>query len=99
VIWKPTPRIQGGRTGVSVVFANGRNNESDSFDMAGMRDLQQFVEDVQTEMKRVTWPDREQLRNATAVILVFCVIIAIIIGLMDTMFSWFVRTFVGVLSG
>ena len=91
--------MEGGGTGVSVVFANGRNNESDRFDMARMKDLQQFVEDVQTEMKRVTWPDREQLRNATAVILVFCVIIAIIIGLMDTMFSWFVRTFVGVLSG
>jgi preprotein translocase subunit SecE len=67
--------------------------------MTGMKDVQQFVEDVQAEMKRVTWPDREQLRNATAVILVFCVIIAIIIGLMDTGFSWFVRTFVGVLSG
>jgi preprotein translocase subunit SecE len=67
--------------------------------MAGMRDAQQFVEDVQVEMKRVTWPDREQLRNATAVILVFCIILAIIIGLMDTVFSWFVRTFVGVLSG
>ncbi len=50
-------------------------------------------------MRRVTWPDREQLRNATAVILVFVVIIAIIIGLMDTIFSWFVRTFVGVFSG
>ena len=67
--------------------------------MARMKDLQQFVEDVQTEMKRVTWPDREQLRNATAVVLVFCIIIAIIIGLMDTMFSLFVRTFVGVFSG
>ncbi len=67
--------------------------------MAGMKDVQQFVEDVQSEMKKVTWPDREQLRNATAVILVFVIIIAIIIGLMDTMFSWFVRTFVGVLSG
>lgn len=67
--------------------------------MAGMKDIQQFVEDVQVEMRRVTWPDREQLRNATAVILVFVIIIAIIIGLMDTIFSWFVRTFVGVLSG
>ena len=67
--------------------------------MVGMKDVQQFVEDVQMEMKRVTWPDREQLRNATAVILVFCIIIAIIIGLMDMFFSWFVRTFVGVLSG
>jgi len=67
--------------------------------MVRMRDVQQFVEDVQVEMKRVTWPDREQLRNATAVILVFCIILAIVIGLMDTVFSWFVRTFVGVLSG
>ena len=84
---------------MTVALANGRINESGRFHMGGMKDVQQFVEDVQTEMKRVTWPDREQLRNATAVILVFCVIIAIIIGLMDTMFSWFVRTFVGVLSG
>jgi preprotein translocase subunit SecE len=67
--------------------------------MAGMKDVQQFVEDVQVEMRRVTWPDREQLRNATAVILVFVIIIAIIIGLMDTLFSWFVQTFVGVFSG
>ncbi len=88
-----------GGTGVSVVLVNGSNNESDRFNMVRMKDIQQFVEDVQTEMKRVTWPDRVQLRNATAVILVFCVIIAIIIGLMDTTFSWFVRTLVGVLSG
>jgi preprotein translocase subunit SecE len=67
--------------------------------MVRMRDVQQFVEDVQVEMKRVTWPDREQLRNATVVILVFCIILAIVIGVMDTVFSWFVRTFVGVLSG
>ena len=67
--------------------------------MTGMKDVQQFVEDVQTEMKRVTWPDREQLRNATVVVLIFSILIAIVIGLMDTLFSWFVRTFVGVLSG
>ena len=91
-------RLRGG-TGVSVVLANSSNNESDRFDMGRMKEVQQFVEDVQTEMKRVTWPDREQLRNATVVILIFCVIIAIIIGLMDTTFSWFVRTFVGVFSG
>ena len=97
--WRPTPRVAWGGTGVSVVRVNGRTNESDRFDMSRMKEVQQFVEDVQMEMKRVTWPDREQLRNATAVILVFCIIIAIIIGLMDTLFSWFIRTFVGVLSG
>ena len=60
--------------------------------------MQEFFEGVQTEMQKVTWPDREQLRNATAVILVFVVILAIIIGLMDSVFSAFVRGFVGLFS-
>ncbi len=66
--------------------------------MVGIRGMQEFFEGVQSEMKKVTWPDREQLRNATAVILVFVVILAIIIGLMDSVFSAFVRGFVGFLG-
>jgi preprotein translocase SecE subunit len=50
-------------------------------------------------MRRVTWPDREQLRNATIVILIFVIILAFIIGAMDAVFSWFVRTLVGLFSG
>jgi preprotein translocase subunit SecE len=57
------------------------------------------VEEVQVEMRRVTWPDREQLRNATIVILIFVMILAIIIGIMDTAFSWLVRTIVGFFGG
>ena len=64
-----------------------------------MRNVQKFIEEVQQEMKRVTWPDREQLRNATFVILVFVIILAIIIGAMDGIFSWLVRTIIGVFSG
>lgn len=67
--------------------------------MVGIRDMQEFFEGVQTEMKKVTWPDRDQLRNATAVILVFVIILAIIIGLMDSVFSAVVRGIVGLLSG
>ena len=68
--------------------------------MAGiLKKTQTFVEEVQVEMKRVTWPDREQLRNATFVVLVFVVILAIIIGAMDAVFSWLVRTIVGAFSG
>jgi preprotein translocase SecE subunit len=50
-------------------------------------------------MRRVTWPDREQLRNATIVILIFVMILALIIGIMDTAFSWLVRTIVGLFGG
>jgi preprotein translocase subunit SecE len=42
-----------------------------------------FVGEVNAEMRKVTWPDRQQLRSATGVIILFVVIVAIIIGLMD----------------
>ena len=42
-----------------------------------------FVGEVNGEVRKVTWPDRQQLRSATGVIILFVVIVAIIIGLMD----------------
>ena len=38
-----------------------------------------FLVDVQDQMKKVTWPDRPQLKNSTIVIIVFVVIVALII--------------------
>ena len=67
--------------------------------MGRMKDFQIFVEDVQSEVKRVTWPDWIQVRNATAVILVFVLILAIVIGAMDAVFSSTVRLIVGVFGG
>jgi preprotein translocase subunit SecE len=42
-----------------------------------------FVGEVVEELKKVTWPDFPQLKNATLVIIVFVVIVALIIWLMD----------------
>ena len=42
-----------------------------------------FLTEVTDEMKKVTWPDWPQLKNATLVILVFVVIVAAIIWVMD----------------
>ncbi len=67
--------------------------------MGRMKDFQLFIEDVQSEVKRVTWPDQVQVRNATAVILVFVFILAIIIGAMDAVFSAVVRGVVGAFGG
>jgi preprotein translocase subunit SecE len=68
--------------------------------LAGIiKKTQLFVEEVQVEMRRITWPDREQLRNATIVILIFVMILALIIGIMDTTFSWLVRMIVGLFGG
>jgi preprotein translocase subunit SecE len=42
-----------------------------------------FTAEVVDELKKVTWPDAAQLRQSTLVILVFVIIVAIIIWLMD----------------
>jgi preprotein translocase subunit SecE len=64
-----------------------------------LKKTQKFTEDIQVEMRRVTWPDREQVRNATGVILVFVIILALIIGAMDSVFAAFVRFVVNTFSG
>ena len=64
-----------------------------------LKKTQKFTEDVQVEMRRVTWPDRDQVRNATAVILVFVIIMAVIIGAMDSIFAAFVRVVVNTFGG
>lgn len=42
-----------------------------------------FVQECVTEMERVTWPDRDQLRNATWVVIIFTIIVSLIIWIMD----------------
>ena len=42
-----------------------------------------FVRECATEMERVTWPDREQLRNATWVVILFTILVSIVIWIMD----------------
>jgi preprotein translocase SecE subunit len=48
-----------------------------------IRSPRDFVGDVQTEMKKVTWPDWPQLKNSTYVIIVFVLVVALIIFGMD----------------
>ena len=42
-----------------------------------------FAGEVKAEVKKVTWPDRQQLKNATLVIIGFVLVMAVVIGLMD----------------
>ena len=42
-----------------------------------------FVEESVAELKKVTWPDYPQLKNATIVVLIFVTAISLVIFLMD----------------
>ena len=42
-----------------------------------------YVGEVVTELKKVTWPNRAQLFQATAVVLIFVAVVAIYLGIID----------------
>jgi preprotein translocase subunit SecE len=42
-----------------------------------------FYHEVVTEMRKVTWPDREQLKDTTIKIIIFVLLIGAVLGLLD----------------
>lgn len=53
-----------------------------------------FLREVQVELKKVTWPDRRQLIEATRTIIIVVLIIAGIIAIMDLFFQVVLVTFI-----
>lgn len=58
-----------------------------------------YISEVVDELKKVTWPDWPQLKNATLVILVFIMIVSLIIFAMDQVVSRVLRFIVGLFTG
>jgi preprotein translocase subunit SecE len=51
-----------------------------------------FFEDVVKEMKKVTWPTKDELKDSTGVVLIATFIIAIFVYLVDTIVNVALRT-------
>jgi len=52
-----------------------------------MQKIAQYFRDSWTELSKVTWPTRKQAVKLTAAVLIFSVVFALYIGLLDTIFS------------
>ncbi len=50
-----------------------------------------FFTDVVKEMNKVTWPKKDELRDATVVVLVVCLLIAAFVYVVDTAVSGVLR--------
>ena len=52
-----------------------------------------FLKETKSELKKVTWPTKEQLIHNTGIVLIFIVIFTIILSVIDfgfqELFSWF----------
>jgi len=53
-----------------------------------------FLQECVTEMERVTLPAREQLRNATWVVILFTILLTLVIWLMDFVSSLILVDFI-----
>jgi preprotein translocase subunit SecE len=51
-----------------------------------------FFEDVVKEMKKVTWPTKENLKESTIVVLVVCLAIAVFVYAIDQSLSFLLKT-------
>jgi preprotein translocase subunit SecE len=46
-----------------------------------------FVNDVVKEMKKVTWPKKEELRESTGIVIIACIILASFVYVVDRIIS------------
>jgi preprotein translocase subunit SecE len=50
--------------------------------------VKKFFADVYAEMKKVSWPSREEIRGSTMVVIVTVIIVAIFIGVVDRILNF-----------
>jgi preprotein translocase subunit SecE len=55
-----------------------------------------FIEESWTELQKVTWPDRDQLQNATMVVIAFTVAISLVIWGMDAVIRFLLAQIMGI---
>lgn len=52
--------------------------------------LRQFVLDVKAEVKKVSFPSREETIGSTLVVIVFCLVMSIYLSVVDSFLVWLV---------
>ncbi|HET9887294.1 MAG TPA: preprotein translocase subunit SecE [bacterium] len=55
--------------------------------------VKQFAQEVQLEMKKVTWPSRDELRGSTMVVIVMVILVSIFIGVVDRILAFGLERF------
>lgn len=59
--------------------------------MSRIADMRKFFSEVKVESKKVTWPDRRETLQATLMVCVMVIFIALFLWLTDSLLSWLVQ--------
>jgi preprotein translocase subunit SecE len=58
-----------------------------------------FLSEVKSEVKKVTWPNREQMISSTGAVLVILVVSGVFLGLLDVLFTNVIGNLLRLLTG
>lgn len=61
-----------------------------------MQKILNYFSEVRAELLKVTWPSREQTTNMTWLVMGVSVVVAIYLGVLDTIFQRFVEIIIGI---
>ena len=61
-----------------------------------VRETRTFMEESWGELQKVTWPDRDQLQNATLVVVAFTIAISLVIWMMDGVVRFVLNQIMGI---
>lgn len=54
-----------------------------------------FLSETRTELKKVTWPTREELKESTRVVIISTFIVTVFVGVVDQILSRIIRLVFG----
>ena len=60
-----------------------------------MSRLRRFVDEAWSELKKVSWPTREQVRNLTVLVFAISLVVGIYIAVLDAFFQGVIAFLVG----
>ena len=57
--------------------------------------LAKFIREVRSELKRVSWPSKDDVRESTIVVIIIVLLLAVFVGLVDRALSYLISFIFG----
>ena len=80
----------GNKRGAAVAKGRGRAQQ-EKRSGGRLARLREFVRGVRSELRRVNWPNRDQLQQSTAVVLIIVLVLAAFVSFWDYVFYYLAR--------
>ena len=61
-----------------------------------MTRIRRFIDESWSELKKVSWPTRDQVRNLTVLVFVISFVVGVYITVLDTIFRGFISALQGI---